>query len=165
MAQNAENRHRHLALTNNQPRPKTRCFGVRCSKPETCFKSTADTKSRMEKQPTYNKYLLLFLSLLFDVLGMLTFTLPFVGESFDVIWAPVSSYLIYKMYGGTVGKVSGVIGLVLGEEADFEAQNCLPALNLIRRTKLYLSTEPAFSPNACYKLCLCPLSYKFRFSC
>jgi hypothetical protein len=43
-----------------------------------------------------------------------------------------------------------VIGLVLGEEADFEALNCLPALNLIRSTKLHLSTEPAFLPNACY---------------
>jgi len=40
--------------------------------------------------------------------------------------------------------------LALGEEADFEAQNCLPALNLIRSTKLHLSTEPAFLPNACY---------------
>jgi hypothetical protein len=35
-------------------------------------------------------------------------------------------------------------GLALGEEADFEALNCLPALNVIRRTKLHLSTEPAF---------------------
>jgi hypothetical protein len=39
--------------------------------------------------------------------------------------------------------------LALGEEADFEALNCLPALNLIRSTKLHLSTEPAFLPNAC----------------
>jgi len=34
--------------------------------------------------------------------------------------------------------------LALGEEADFEALNCLPALKLIRSTKLQLSTEPAF---------------------
>jgi hypothetical protein len=40
--------------------------------------------------------------------------------------------------------------LALGEEADFEALNCLPAQNLIRSTKLHLSTEPAFLPNACY---------------
>jgi hypothetical protein len=39
--------------------------------------------------------------------------------------------------------------LALGEEADFEALNCLPALNLIRSTKLHLTTEPAFLPNAC----------------
>jgi hypothetical protein len=41
-------------------------------------------------------------------------------------------------------------GLALGEEADFEALNCLPALNLIQSTKFHLSTEPAFLPNACY---------------
>jgi len=40
-------------------------------------------------------------------------------------------------------------GLALGEEADFEALNCLPALNFIRSTKLHLSSEPAFLPNAC----------------
>jgi len=39
--------------------------------------------------------------------------------------------------------------LALGEEADLEALNFLPALNLIRSTKLHLSTEPAFLPNAC----------------
>jgi len=39
--------------------------------------------------------------------------------------------------------------LALGEEADFEAQIFLPELNLIRSTKLHLSTEPAFLPNAC----------------
>ncbi len=42
--------------------------------------------------------------------------------------------------------------LALGEEADFEALNYLPALNLIRSTKLHLTTEPAFLPNACYRV-------------
>ena len=37
-------------------------------------------------------------------------------------------------------------------QADLEALNCLPALNLIRRTKLQLTTEPVFLPNACYAL-------------
>ena len=41
--------------------------------------------------------------------------------------------------------------LALGEEADFEALNCLPALYLIRSTKLHLSSEPAFLPNAGYR--------------
>jgi len=41
-------------------------------------------------------------------------------------------------------------GLALGEEADFEALNCLPVLNLTRSKKLHLSTEPFFLPNACY---------------
>jgi len=41
-------------------------------------------------------------------------------------------------------------GFQLGEEADLEAVNFLSALNLIQSTKLHLSTEPAFLPNACY---------------
>jgi len=40
-------------------------------------------------------------------------------------------------------------GFALGEEADFKAQNCLPVLNLIRISKLHLSTEPAILPNTC----------------
>jgi len=41
-------------------------------------------------------------------------------------------------------------GLQLQEVGDFEALNCLPPQNLIRSTKLHLTTEPAFLPNACY---------------
>ena len=49
------------------------------------------------------------------------------------------------------GKYIVCNGLALGEEADLEALNCLPALNLIRSTKLNLRTEPAFLPNACWQ--------------
>jgi len=47
-------------------------------------------------------------------------------------------------------KIAGKV-LAIGEESDFEALNCLPALNLILSTKLHLSTEPAFLPNACWQ--------------
>ena len=54
-------------------------------------------------------------------------------------------------------------GLALGEEADFEAQNYLPALNLKRsisaEPRLQLTTEPAFLPEACYAFALLFLSY------
>ena len=69
-----------------------------------------------------NKYVLLFLSLLFDAIGMLSFTVPIVGESFDIIWAPIAAFLIYKMYKGSEGKIAGVITFV--EEA-------LPGLDII----------------------------------
>ena len=56
-------------------------------------------------------------------------------------------------------------GLALGEEADYEVLNCLPALNLIRSAKLQLSTELAFLPNACYvhTLLLHDETLSFRF--
>lgn len=51
----------------------------------------------------------LFLGLLFDSIGMLSFTVPIVGEFSDVIWAPISAYLMTIMYKGSVGKVAGVV--------------------------------------------------------
>ncbi len=57
----------------------------------------------------------LVLSLLFDAIGMASFVIPGVGEFSDVIWAPLSYWLMTKMYPGKIGQVSGVINFV--EEA------------------------------------------------
>ena len=56
-----------------------------------------------------NKSRNLFLGILFDLIGMLSFTVPLVGEFSDVIWAPLAGYLMTWMYKGTVGKVGGVV--------------------------------------------------------
>jgi hypothetical protein len=72
--------------------------------------------------------------------------MQFLAKMFEVAW---SSFITHNV-------------LALGEEADFEALNCLPALNLIRSKKLHLSTEPAFLPNACYVAFFFVLLYIFR---
>lgn len=51
----------------------------------------------------------LALGLLFDAIGMLSFTIPGIGEFGDVIWAPIAAYLMTKMYKGRVGKVASVL--------------------------------------------------------
>lgn len=51
----------------------------------------------------------LFLGILFDFIGMLTYLVPFLGEFADTIWAPLSGVLLAIMYKGTIGKVGGVI--------------------------------------------------------
>jgi hypothetical protein len=56
-----------------------------------------------------NKKINLILGILFDSIGMLSFTIPLVGEFSDVIWAPVAGYLMTRMYKGTAGKVSGMV--------------------------------------------------------
>jgi hypothetical protein len=43
----------------------------------------------------------------------------------------------------------GYNGLQLPEVGDFEDENCLPALNLIRSTKLHLTTEPPIFCRCC----------------
>jgi len=51
----------------------------------------------------------LLLHIALDLVGMLSFTVPGIGEFSDVIWAPLSAYLLMKMYPGTIGKVAGTI--------------------------------------------------------
>lgn len=40
----------------------------------------------------------LFYSLLIDGVGMLTYLIPGWGEIGDIIWSPISTALIYKLY-------------------------------------------------------------------
>ena len=54
----------------------------------------------------------LFLGLLFDAIGMLSFTVPMIGEFSDVIWAPIAAYLMTRMYKGTAGRVGGAVAFL-----------------------------------------------------
>ncbi len=69
-----------------------------------------------------DKYKKLGLSLLFDGLGMVTYVIPGIGEFGDILWAPLSGWLMTRLYKGNAGKVAGVVTFV--EEA-------LPGLDII----------------------------------
>ncbi len=69
----------------------------------------------MEKQYFTPDYKKLIWSIIFDLLGMLSFTIPGIGEFEDVIWAPVAYWLMTRLYPGTIGKISGFITFI--EEA------------------------------------------------
>jgi len=62
-----------------------------------------------------NKYLKLLLSLILDAIGYASFAIPIIGEFSDIIWAPLSGYIMTKMYKGKSGRVAGIITLL--EEA------------------------------------------------
>ena len=47
----------------------------------------------------------LFLGFLFDAMGMLSFVIPGIGEFSDIIWAPISAWLMMKLYKGKIGLV------------------------------------------------------------
>lgn len=51
----------------------------------------------------------LFLGILFDAIGMISFTVPYIGEFSDVVWAPLAGFLMARMYEGRVGKVAGIL--------------------------------------------------------
>jgi len=53
----------------------------------------------------------LFLGLCFDALGYVSIVFPV----FDIIWAPLSGYLMSQLYDGKKGKIAGIIVFI--EEA------------------------------------------------
>lgn len=85
------------------------------------------------------KYKLLLLSILFDGVGMLSFVIPFVGEFSDVIWAPLSAYLIYNMYQGIEGKIGSLVSFV--EEAGIFGTDFLPTFTLTWIYKYLIKKE------------------------
>ena len=48
---------------------------------------------------TQNKYVVLLLSLLIDLVGMGSLALPFVGELSDLLWGPISGRFVSNLYG------------------------------------------------------------------
>ena len=47
--------------------------------------------------------------ILMDLIGMASFALPGIGETFDLVWAPISGYVFFKLFGGRLGLIGGVL--------------------------------------------------------
>jgi hypothetical protein len=70
------------------------------------FKRNATVPDVPQKLPP------LVLCLLMDFLGYTSFTVPFLGEFLDLLWAPVSAFIFYRMFGGTKGIFGGIFNFV-----------------------------------------------------
>ena len=46
--------------------------------------------------------------LVMDFLGYATYAVPFFGEFLDILWAPVSAFIFFRMFGGVRGLFGGV---------------------------------------------------------
>ncbi len=58
-----------------------------------------------------HKYQKLIIGIIFDALGYVSFIFP----PFDFVWAPLSAYLMTKLYKGKKGKIAAIVAFV--EEA------------------------------------------------
>ncbi len=54
----------------------------------------------------------LILSIVIDLIGMATYLIPALGEVGDIIWAPISGYLMTRIYKGVSGKAAGVFAFL-----------------------------------------------------
>ena len=72
----------------------------------------------------------LILSILLDAVGMI----PFI----DIVWAPVSGYLMTKLYQGKKGKLAGVISFI---EEIIPGTDFIPTFTLMWLYTYVLSTN------------------------
>ena len=56
-----------------------------------------------------NKIRNLFLGLLFDGIGMLSYVIPGLGDLTDVVWAPLAAWFMTRMYKGKIGQAAGLV--------------------------------------------------------
>lgn len=54
----------------------------------------------------------LWACVLMDLIGCASYAVPILGEVSDVIWAPISALLFYRMFGGSVGAFGSVFNLI-----------------------------------------------------
>ncbi|MEP7237817.1 MAG: hypothetical protein ABI685_08135 [Ferruginibacter sp.] len=54
----------------------------------------------------------IFLCLVMDVIGMASYFIPALGEFADVVWAPISGFLFFKLFGGRFGVIGGVLNFL-----------------------------------------------------
>lgn len=45
--------------------------------------------------------------LVMDFLGYATYSVPFFGEFLDILWAPLSAFIFFRMFGGVRGLFGG----------------------------------------------------------
>lgn len=93
-------------------------------------------KIKMKKllQPT------LPLCILLDVMGMVSFSIPVLGEFSDVIWAPVSAFLFYKMFGGKIGIFGAGFNFI---EELFPFSDFIPSFTLAYTLRYFFKKETA----------------------
>ena len=50
--------------------------------------------------------------ILLDLIGMLSFIFPAFGELADTVWAPISGLIFFKLFGGRLGTIGGVLNFL-----------------------------------------------------
>jgi hypothetical protein len=83
---------------------------------------TKEVQVEVVPQAKSHKYAKLILGILFDLIGMMSYIVPVAAEVTDVVWAPLSAFIMTRMYKGNVGKIAGVVDFL---------EELLPATDII----------------------------------
>lgn len=59
---------------------------------------------------------------------MLSYLIPGIGELIDIVWAPLSVFILFKMHKGDIGKVGGIVSFI---EESIPGMDFIPTFTLI----------------------------------
>jgi len=54
----------------------------------------------------------IIICILMDLIGMSSYFFPGLGEFIDVVWAPISGYIFFKLFGGRLGMIGSVLNFL-----------------------------------------------------
>jgi hypothetical protein len=76
--------------------------------------------------------------LLMDAIGLMTYSIPFLGELGDVVWAPISGIVFFLTFGGAKGAMGAIFNF---------AEELLPGLDFIPTfTIMYFLQRRSMAP-------------------
>ena len=52
------------------------------------------------------------LCIILDVIGCLSYAIPFLGEFSDLVWAPLSGFIFYFLFGSRLGAMGGIFSFI-----------------------------------------------------
>lgn len=79
----------------------------------------------------------LIVCLVMDLIGCLSYAVPLLGEVSDVVWAPISAIVFYRLFGGPVGMFGGLFNFI---EELFPGIDFIPTFT-ISRLVVYLMQQ------------------------
>lgn len=62
-----------------------------------------------QKKPVLPNFIL---CIVLDLVGMASYIIPAMGEFADTVWAPVSGFLFFTLFGGRFGLIGGVLNFL-----------------------------------------------------
>jgi len=54
----------------------------------------------------------LAICLLMDLIGYMSYAIPGLGEFADIIWAPISAFIFFRLFGGWKGAFGGLFNFI-----------------------------------------------------
>lgn len=75
-----------------------------------------------------------------DLAGMASYALPGLGEFADIVWAPLSALLFYKMFGGQFGITGAVLNFI---EESLPATDIIPSFTIAWMIRYFQQQKPA----------------------